>query len=249
MLIPLRSGAATTTGNLTMPNTTQTKPTSKRAANAVKPAPTVAKPAAKPANIKSAKRAATISAKPAKPVAPTSIKPTVEAAKPAAPVSALSGVALERAAASAAIRAFYGLDNPRASLPFKAGSHLKRLSQVNPAIAFAPSARTGGLIACLLHYGAGNVKPDGTFVRGAFVLPARLVDPKLPATDTVTAGPESGCLSNCLGHSIEHVSGDLGGPNARDAVFRIRLGAIQHIPAAMRAALTKASSIPAKLRA
>lgn len=221
--------------------------TSKRAANAVKPAPVTTKPAAKPVNVKSAKRAATISAKPA--TKPTAIKPTVEVAKPAATPSVLSGVALERAAASAAIRAFYGLDNPRASLPFKAGSHIKRLSPVNPEIAFSPTARTGALIACLIRYGAGNVKPDGTFVRGGFVLPARLVDPKLPATDTVSAGPESGCLSNCLGHSIEHVSGDLGGPNARDAVYRIRAGAIPHIPAEMRASLSKAGLIPAKLRA
>lgn len=221
--------------------------TSKRAANAVKPAPVTTKPAAKPVNVKSAKRAATISAKPA--TKPTAIKPTVEVAKPAAPVSALSGVALERAAASAAIRAFYGLDNPRASLPFKAGSHIKRLSALNLDLQTQPTARTGGLIACLLHYGAGNVAADGTFTRGGFTLPARLVDPKLPANETVSAGPESGCLGNCLGHSIVHVSGDLSGPNARDAKFRILARAVETIPASMRTTLTKAGSIPAKLRA
>jgi hypothetical protein len=156
---------------------------------------------------------ATIAAKPAsKPRAPKAAKP-VEAAPVAAPTTSIAD---ERAAAAAAVSAFY-TSGP--SFPFKSAS--VKLSDINPNNAKAPSPRTAALVAAMLAYAGDNIKPNGEFVRGGFRVPATLINPSAKRGETLPAMPESGCLGNMLGRVVHHVSGPLGGKQARDGVYRI----------------------------
>jgi hypothetical protein len=145
----------------------------------------------------------------AKPKAPKAAKPAPAEAKP------VSTYADERQAAAIAVAEFYS----GASLPFKSAS--ARLSDLNPANTKKPSARTAALIAAMLAYAGDNIKPDGTFTRGGFRVPARLINPAAKPGDTLAAMPESGCIGNILGRVCFHVSGPIGGKQARDGIFRL----------------------------
>lgn len=158
---------------------------------------------AAPAKPAKAKRAA-------KPVAPVAEKPAP------APVVVVTSVADERHAAALAVGEFYTAGT---SFPFKSAS--VKLSDINANNAKAPSVRTAALVAAMLAYAGDNIKPDGTFVRGGFRVPATLINPDAKRGDTLPAMPESGCLGNMLGRVVSHVSGPLGGKQARDGVFRI----------------------------
>lgn len=149
-------------------------------------------------------------AKPAtKPAAPKAAKPATEAK----PVSTYGD---ERRAAAIAVGAFYS----GASLPFKAAS--AKLSDLNPANVKKPSPRTGALVAAMLAYStADTFDKAGNFQRGAFRVPARLINPDASADAMLAAMPESGCLGNMLGRVVSHVSGPIGGKQARDGTFRL----------------------------
>jgi hypothetical protein len=153
-----------------------------------------------------------------KPAAPKAATPAVEAQPVAAkPVSTYAD---ERAAAAIAVAAFYS----GASLPFKAAS--AKLSDLNPANPKKPSVRTAALVAAMLAYApSGTFDKRGHFTRGAFRVPARLLDPKAKADAMLAAMPESGCLGNMLGRVVKHISGPVGGKNARDGIFALDFAA------------------------
>jgi len=179
-----------------------------------------------------------------KPTAPKAAKPTTEAAPVAAkPVSTYAD---ERAAAALAVAAFYTAGS---SMPFKAAS--ARLSDLNPANIKRPSPRTGALVAAMLAYApAGTFDKRGNFARGAFRVPARLLDPKAKADAMLAAMPESGCLGNMLGRVVHHVSGPIGGKQARDGVFRLDFAAARTELAQLGDAVAKpALAVLAKLAA
>ena len=120
--------------------------------------------------------------------------------------------ATARAVAGAAVAAFYA----GASLPFKAAT--VKLSPLNPANAKpfnASKPRQPALLACLLAYGRGTIDKRGEFVRNTFRVPASLIDSKAPASLTIAAQPESGCVSDQFGRTIHHVSGALHAPDVR----------------------------------
>lgn len=146
----------------------------------------------------------------AKPVAPAAAKP--------APVG--PSISDERAAAARAVGEFY---TSGTSFPFKSAS--VKLSDINANNAKAPSVRTAALVAAMLAYSGDNIKPDGTFTRGGFLVPAKLINPDAKPSDKLHAMPESGCLGNMLGRVVSHVSGPLGGKQARDGIFRIDFAA------------------------
>jgi len=149
-----------------------------------------------------------------KPAAPKAAKPVpAPVATDATPSTSVND---ERRAAALAVAAFY-TSGP--SLPFKSAS--VKLSDINFGNAKAPSVRTAALVAAMLAYAGDNIKPDGTFTRGGFRVPATLFDPKADAKQLLAAQPESGCLGNMLGRVVTHVSGPLGGKQARDGIFRL----------------------------
>jgi hypothetical protein len=160
-----------------------------------------------------------VTAKPAKPRAPKAAKPApapavIVAPEPVAAPSTSTGD--ETRAAAIAVAAFY-TSGP--SLPFKAAS--AKLSDLNFNNAKAPSVRTAALVAAMLAYNSGNIQPDGTFTRGGFRVPAKLINPDAKAGDMLPAMPEAGCLGNMLGRVCSHVSGPIGGKQARDGVFKL----------------------------
>lgn len=162
-------------------------------------------------------------AKPArKPRAPKAAKPAEPAPSVPAVVAApaVTSYSDERAAAAAAVGQFY---TAGPSFPFKAAS--AKLSDINPNNAKAPSVRTAALVAAMLAYNADNIKPDGTFARGGFRVPATLINPDAKRGETLPAMPESGCLGNMLGRVVHHVSGPLGGKQARDGIYRLDFAA------------------------
>lgn len=167
-------------------------------------------PTTKPANAKAAaKRVA------AKPANAKPAKPTAEArAKQQADES--DARRLARSVASAAVAQFYS----GISKPFKASSD--RFADLNPSNAKAPSVRQAGLLLALITYGAGNMRADGSFVRGGFIVPAKLINPNAKPGDTIRAQPESGCLGNMLGRAVDYVSGPRTGKQQAEAVFRLR---------------------------
>lgn len=153
-----------------------------------------------------------------KPRAPKAAKPAPEAAPVVAKPA--DSYATERAAAAAAVSAFY----TGSSLPFKAAS--AKLSDLNTSNPKRPSTRTAALVAAMLAYAPdGTFDKRGHFTRGAFRVPARLLDPKAKPTDMLAAMPESGCLGNMLGRVVHYVSGPIGGKQARDGVFRLDFAA------------------------
>lgn len=151
-----------------------------------KPKPATAKRAAKPEAV----------AKPDKPSA---------AARDAKRVQALSERTEARTLAAKAVRAYYG----EASLPFKAAADTFAPLRTDKAPKRA-TLRQSALLASMLLAG-NNIKRDGTFTRGAFVIDGRNVQ------------PETGALSDMLGRVVHYVSGPLSGANQRDAVFRVDL--------------------------
>jgi hypothetical protein len=175
------------------------------------PAP-AAKPARKPRSSNgkaAAKRVATTTAtKPAKPT---------QAAREQAQRDQSDARRLARSVAASAVGAFY----TGASKPFKAASD--RFADLNPSNAKAPSVRQAALMLALITYGSGNLRADGTFTRGAFIVPAKLINPNAKPGDTVRAQPESGCLGNMLGRTVDYVSGPRSGREQSAAVFKLRI--------------------------
>lgn len=156
-------------------------------------------------------------AKPAKAIAKPAPKPATPAAKPAD-----TDRAIERAVAGAAVAAYY---TGGSSLPFKAASDTFRPLAVNTK---AATQRQAALFAAMLVADrADNIKPDGTFVRGGFRLPARLFNPKAPADALVSCQPESGCLSDANGRAVSYVSGPTTGKAQRETVLRLDLGRVR----------------------
>ena len=125
--------------------------------------------------------------------------------------------ALARAAAAKAVATFYA----GRSLPFKSAHDLKRKSAVNFALNRDPSERTAALIAAIVTF--ADVQPGSlTFVRGSGRVPGSLLGlTGADAERTFPAGPESGCLSNCIPDRIEYVSGALAGAGCENAVFKL----------------------------
>lgn len=187
----------------------QAKAAANKAAKPSKPAP--AKPVSD--NGKAAKQR--VSSKPAT-AKQTPAKPT-QAEREAAQRANADAVHLARQCARAAVGEFY---NGR-SLPFKAASD--RFADINPANGKAATQRQAALMLALITHGVGNMRRDGTFTRGAFVVPARLVNPNAKPGDTVRAQPESGCLGNMLGRTVDFVSGPRSGREQSAAVYRLRI--------------------------
>lgn len=160
--------------------------------------------------------------KPATAVKPASVpnaKPAIANAKPASAAD-LGERAQARLAAAKAVAAFYA----GKSLPFKSAFDLKRKAPINPALTRDPSARTAGLIAAILTY--CDVAPNGSFVRGSGRVPGKLLGfTGADATRLFNAGPESGCLSNCMPDRIAYVSGPLSGAGCENAIFQLNLAA------------------------
>ena len=185
-------------------------------------------PATKAETVKAAKAAAATIAS----TTPAVAKPTQ-----AARVEQSDARRLARQAASRAVAEFYN----GASKPFKSAAD--KFSDINPANAKAATARQAGLMLALITYGAGNMRADGTFVRGAFTVPARLVNPNAPADATVRAQPESGCLGNMLNRACDYVSGPRTGKAQSEAVYRLRPAvALAEIQAAFGDAPAKAAA-------
>lgn len=180
------------------------------AARSAKPdKPVASKPAPASANGQAA--AKRVASKPA-----TVAKPTAEA-REAAQRAANDTRRLERQAASAAVGAYYS--GP--SRPFKSAHD--RFADINPANGKSASTRQAALMLALITYGGGNMRSDGTFVRGAFTVPARLVNPSAKPGETVRAQPESGCLGNMLGRACDLVSGPTSGREQSATVYRLRI--------------------------
>lgn len=155
-----------------------------------------AKPA-KPATSKPAKREAV--AKPA-----TAAKPAKRDAS-AEREAAFNATREARKLAADAVRSYY----TGASLPFKAAADT--FSPTDPKRQpKRPTQRQAALLASMLLAG-DNIKRDGTFTRGAFVIDGRNVQ------------PESGCLSDMLNRAVSYVSGPTNGASQRDAVYRVNL--------------------------
>lgn len=137
-------------------------------------------------------------------------------AAPAAKPADLSTRRDERAAAGAAVAAYYH----GKSLPFKSASDT--FKPLNFDNAKAESERQAALMLCLYVYGAGNIQPDGTFVRGAFRVPGSVLGRTgTEATELFNAQPESGCLGNMLGRTVHFVSGATAGKMQREQILRI----------------------------
>ncbi len=156
----------------------------------------------------------------------TAAKANANTAKPAKPSQAAREQAqrdqadarrLARDVAAKAVSAFY----TGASKPFKAASD--RFADLNPANAKAATPRQAALALALITYGAGNMRSDGTFKRGGFIVPARLLNPNAKPGDTVRAQPESGCLGNMLKRSVDYRSGPRSGRDQIEAIFQLRV--------------------------
>jgi hypothetical protein len=159
-------------------------------------APKPAEPAAAPKPAKAAKAAKPeTAAKPAAPVAP--VKPSdIDRAK------ARESLAAARELSRAAVLKFYN----GASAPFKAaGVKLRPLNGGSTVCGI--TARQSALLLALATYGAKAFRPDGSFQRDAFRVPAKLLNPASPSDVFVSAQPESGCVSDGRGVRF-HFSGE-----------------------------------------
>lgn len=123
---------------------------------------------------------------------------------------------LARDVAARAVAEFYS----GASKPFKAAAD--RFADINTNNGKTATARQAGLALALITYGAGNMRSDGTFTRGAFTVPAKLINPNAKPGETIRAQPESGCLGNMLGRAADYVSGPKTGREQSAAVYRLR---------------------------
>lgn len=197
-----------------MQNQTNAAPASdlQTALNAAFGAPVSAKPvraARKPSPAKPAAKLAT--AKPGTPAKPT------QAERDAKHAAQADAHRLARSVASAAVGAFYS----GSSKPFKAASD--RFADINSANGKSATPRQAALALALITYGAGNMRPDGTFTRGAFIVPAKLINASAKPGETIRAQPESGCLGNMLGRAADYISGPRSGRDQTQAVYRLRL--------------------------
>lgn len=147
---------------------------------------------------------------------PAPAKPTAEA-RQRAQADQNDARRLARAVAGKAVSEFYA----GRSLPFKAASD--RFADINTTNGKSATPRQASLALALITYGAGNMRPDGTFTRGAFVVPARLINPQAPADSVIRAQPESGCLGNMLGRICDYISGPTTGREQSSAVYRLRV--------------------------
>lgn len=177
---------------------------SKRTAK--QPATTNGKAAAKRVHAKPA----SITSKPAKPD---------QASRDAAREQSLTDRRLARDVAARAVDAFYS----GASKPFKAASD--RFADINSNNGKSATPRQAGLMLALITYGAGNMRSDGTFIRGAFRVPAKLVNASAKPGETVLAQPESGCLGNMLGRTVDFKSGPVSGIGQATATYKLRVDA------------------------
>lgn len=199
----------------------------------------------KPANRGQRRAAASTDNKPAPAVAAKPAKPSAEA-RAQAQADTNDKRRLERDVSAAAVAAFYS----GASLPFKAASD--RFADLNFNNAKSATARQAGLMLALITYGSGNMLSDGTFTRGGFNVPARLVNKNAKPNETVRAQPESGCFGNLLGRAGDYVSGPKSGREQASAIYRLRVGpALSEIAAAFgdkqrNAAAKLLASYPAK---
>lgn len=185
------------------------KPTGGKARKIVIAKPSKATPSAKPS----------VAVKPAKPTVANKPAATTKATTNAADLNAREQA---RAAAAKAVAAFYA----GTSLPFKSASDLKRKAPVNFALTREPSARTASLLAAILTY--CDVAADGTFQRGSGRVPGKLLGLTGPAAQqTFSAGPESGCLSNCIPDRIAYVSGATSGAGCELATYRLVYDAVR----------------------
>lgn len=181
------------------------------AAQAKQAKATANRTATKQANAKpaTAKRTGKQPAKPeavAKPAKRTA-NPEAAAKREAERVAQLDAVREARKLASEAVRSYYD----GASLPFKAAAD--RFADLNTAKQpKRATQRQAAALAAMLLAG-DNIKRDGTFTRGAFVIDGRNVQ------------PETGVLSDMLGRVVSYVSGPISGAGQRDAVFKLNLKA------------------------
>jgi hypothetical protein len=173
-------------------------------------------------------------AKPSKPATPNvkaaakrvAAKPVEKPAKPTAAdrdaerADKLDGQRLAREISTGAVAAYY---TSGTSMPFKSASD--KFSPLNGASRQCkPSQRQAALLLAIITYGAGNIKPDGSFTRGGFSVPANVVNPKLPASQIIKAQPESGCIGDMRDICISYT----GGSQSADAVLKL------NVPAAIR---------------
>lgn len=164
-----------------------------------------------------------INAKPKAAKPETTAKPagkTPETAKPETTAKPAESVlhSEARKAAAAAVSAFYA----GASKPFK--SAYGKFSPVNFDNAKAPSERQAALLLAMLTYSGGNIRRDGSFIRGQFRVPGTLLGYKANTPDGERlhlAQPESGCLGNQIGRTLTYIAGPLAGKTANTAIFRL----------------------------
>lgn len=154
---------------------------------------------AKPATVKA-------DAKPEAPAKPdTSAKRAAAEAKQAERANAIDARREARKLAADAVSTYYS----GASLPFKASAD--RFSDLRlDKTPKRATQRQAALLASMLLAG-DNIKPDGTFTRGAFELDGKRVQ------------PETGALSDMLGRVVSYVSGPTSGAGQSDTVLRIDL--------------------------
>lgn len=199
--------------------------------NAIAPAAAssdIADIAAPVATVAKAKRAPKAkAAKPATAKAERVAKPDASEAKAAKAIERQANTDATREArklAADAVKTYYGGN----SLPFKAAADRFAPIRLDKPAKRA-TERQAALLASMLLAG-DNIKRDGTFTRGAFVIDGRNVQ------------PETGCLSDMLNRVITYVSGPTDGNGQRDAVYRIDLAkARAEITAHIGGALAKAS--------
>lgn len=135
----------------------------------------------------------------------------------------LSDRALAKAAAQAAVAAFYN----GTSFPFKAACDLRYRSAINFATGDESTARAAAGLAAIITY--CDVKPDGTFVRGSGRVPGRLIGlTGKQASQTFAAGAESGLLSQLVSKNLKrvtYISGATHGLGVENSVFKLNFDA------------------------
>ena len=118
----------------------------------------------------------------------------------AKPVPASDNRREARSVAARAVAVYYS----GKSLPFKsAGDKFADLACNTKQSTIRQSALFAVMLAADL---AGNIKPDGTFIRGGFLLPLSLFRADASPDATVQCQPESGCLSDANGRVLSYVS-------------------------------------------
>lgn len=168
-----------------------------------------AKADAKRATAKAPAKPAAKAARNAKPETVAKPAKRDNAERDAARQAALTATREARKLAADAVKAYYA----GASLPFKAAADT--FSPTDPKRQpKRATMRQAALQASMLLAG-DNVKRDGTFTRGAFVIDGRNVQ------------PESGCLSDMLNRAVTYVSGPTSGAAQRDAVYRFDLKTVR----------------------